>query len=100
MSGEMIYNIINGFYDENTAVLPETVKLEEVFAPGSECGILADRIFEMKQSICTKLGVEEDAELEMIFDDMEKIMKIVSLKMYEYGKVCREKDINVKNADK
>lgn len=36
MNGEVIYNIINGFYDRNTFSVSEDMELEEMFQEGSE----------------------------------------------------------------
>lgn len=87
MSGEMIYNIINGFYDGNAVSLPENMNITDAFAKGTECDELANKMYQAKNNICEKLCVDEDIDLEIIFDSMEAIMKIISLKMYEYGKM-------------
>lgn len=87
MRGEMIYNIINGFYDSNAVSIPENLKFTDAFAEGTECSELANKMYQAKVNICEKLGEDEDVDLEIIFDSMEAIMKIISLKMYEYGKL-------------
>lgn len=85
MDGEVIYNIINDFYTDNTFPVSEDMKLKEIFGEGSECSRLSEKMYQAKLNLCQKLGEEENAELETIFDCMERIMKTVSLKMFECG---------------
>lgn len=85
MDGEVIYNIINDFYSDDTFPVSEDMKLKEIFREGSECSRLSEKMYQAKLNLCRKLGEEENAELETIFDCMERIMKIVSLKMFECG---------------
>lgn len=87
MNGEVIYNIINGFYDRNTFSAPEDMELEEMFQEGSESGQLLEKMYQAKRNLSDKYTEDENVELEIIFDCMEQIMKIVSLKMFDYGKM-------------
>lgn len=87
MKGEMIYNIINGFWDLNAVSIPENMDLTDEFAEGTECCKLIDKVYQAKKNICEKLREDENVDIEIIFDGMEEIMRIISLKMYEYGKV-------------
>lgn len=92
MNGELIYNFINGFYDENVVAPPDNMCLEDAFADGTECNKLLEKMYQAKLRLCEKIGVNEDVDVEIIFDSMEEIMKIISLKMYYYGKLEIEKD--------
>lgn len=85
MDGELIYNIINDFYSDDTLPVSEDMNLKETFGEGSECSRLSEKMYQAKLNLCQKLGEEENAELEIIFDCMERIMKTVSLKMFECG---------------
>ena len=85
MDGEVIYNVINDFYTDNAFLVSEDMKLKEIFGEGSECSRLSEKMYQAKLNLCQKLGEEENAELETIFDCMERIMKTVSLKMFECG---------------
>lgn len=87
MNGEVIYNIINGFYDRNTFSVSEDMELEEMFQEGSESGQLLEKMYQAKRNLSDKYTEDENVELEIIFDCMEQIMKIVSLKMFDYGKM-------------
>lgn len=87
MNGEVIYNIINGFYDRNTFSVSEDIELEEMFQEGSESGQLLEKMYQAKRNLSDKYTEDENVELEIIFDCMEQIMKIVSLKMFDYGKM-------------
>lgn len=95
MDGEVIYNIINGFYDRNAFPVPEDMELEEMFQEGSESGQLLETMYQMKRNLCSRYNEDENAELETIFDCMEQLMQIVSLKMFDYGRM--QADMERKN---
>ena len=54
MDGEVIYNIINGFYDRNTFPIPEDMELEEMFQEGSQSGQLLETMYQTKRNLCKK----------------------------------------------
>lgn len=48
--------------------------------------ILLVQAFDAYQRLCDRLGViDEDEDVQIIFDSLSDICKILSLKMYRYG---------------
>lgn len=86
MLKELIYDKMNGFLSEGVLFLPEGMIVEDEFAEGKECGILYEGVYQAKQNLCSRLGEEENRDIETILDGMEKIARLVSMKMYEYGR--------------
>lgn len=60
--------------------------VEDEFAEGKECSQSHERAYLAKQNLCRRLGEDEDKDLEILISSMENIAKLLSMKMYEYGK--------------
>ena len=43
-------------------------------------------VYQAGRNLCERLGEDEDEDVEIILNGMERITRLVSLKMYEYGR--------------
>ena len=59
--------------------------VEDAFAPGSPCDLLYNDAVMARERLCRRLGVEEDDDLELIFDSFCDIMTHLCKVMYRYG---------------
>lgn len=66
--------------------LQEGAAIEDEFAEGKECCLLYESVYQAGQNLCERLGEDEDSDVETILNGMERITRLVSLKMYEYGR--------------
>lgn len=62
------------------------VVIEDEFAEGKECCLLYEGVYQVGRNLCERLGEDEDSDVETILNGMERIIRLVSLKMYEYGR--------------
>ena len=86
MQKELIYDKMNGFLTDGLPSLPEGTVVEDEFAEGKECCLLYEGVYQAGRNLCERLGEDEDSDVETILNGMEKITRLVSLKMYEYGR--------------
>ena len=86
MQKELIYDKMNGFLAEGSHSLPEQADIEDEFAEGKECCLLYEGVYQAGRNLCERLGEDEDSDVEIILNGMERINRLVSLKMYEYGR--------------
>lgn len=86
MQKEEIFDRMNGFLSEGTCSLPGGIVVEDEFADGRECGRLYEEVYQAKLNLCRRLGQEEDKDVETIISNMEAIAKLLSFKMYDYGR--------------
>lgn len=86
MQKEQIYDMMNGFLVEGALSMPEGIVIEDEFAEGKECCLLYEGVYQAKQNLCERLGEDEDRDVEAILSGMERIARLLSLKMYEYGR--------------
>ena len=86
MLKEQIFEKMNGFLTEGLLLLPEQYTIEDEFAEGKECCILYEGIYQAERNLCERLGEDENEDVETILNSMEKITRILAMKMYEYGK--------------
>ncbi len=84
MQKELVYDKMNGFLAEGMASIPEGI--EDEFAEGKECCLLYEGVYQAGRNLCERLGEDEDEDVETILNGMERITRLVSLKMYEYGR--------------
>ena len=62
--------------------------VEDAFAPGSPCDVLYDQAMDAYERLCQRLGVEdEDADVEIILNNLLQIQDILCQKMFAYGKI-------------
>lgn len=86
MKKERIYEKMNGFLSQEAAAMPELAGVEDEFAEGKECGRIYEDVYRAKQNLCERLGKDEDGDVETILSGMERIARLLSLKMYDYGR--------------
>ena len=86
MQKEQIFEKMNGFLAEGSHSLPEQADIEDEFAEGKECRLLYEGVYQAGRNLCERLGEDEDEDVETILNGMERITRLVSLKMYEYGR--------------
>lgn len=86
MQKELIYDKMNGFLTEGMSFLQGGAAIEDEFAEGKECCLLYEGVYQAGRNLCERLGEDEDSDVETILNGMERITRLVSLKMYEYGR--------------
>ena len=86
MQKELIYDKMNGFLTDGLPSLAEGTVVEDEFAEGKECCLLYESVYQAGRNLCERLGEDEDSDVEIILNGMERINRLVSLRMYEYGR--------------
>ena len=86
MQKEQIYDKMNGFLAEGMISAPEGIGIDDEFAEGKECCMLYEGVYQARRNLCERLGEDEDSDVEIILSGMERIARLLSLKMYEYGR--------------
>ncbi len=86
MQKELIYDKMNGFLTDGLPSLAEGTVVEDEFAEGKECCLLYEGVYQAGRNLCERLGEDEDSDVEIILNGMERINRLVSLRMYEYGR--------------
>ena len=84
MRSEQIYNLVNGFLCDDNSIPIEFEVINE-FEKGRECEKISQEIYPAQCRLAEKLG-DEDEDVEAIINGMNSLLKIISLKMYEYGR--------------
>ena len=79
---EFIYNQINGINEPDVC---EWVKDES--SPEGEIGPLTEQIYEARNRICDRTGLDPDSDLDLklLFSGIEKLSRICGKLMYHYG---------------
>lgn len=90
MNKEIIYQIMNGYIDVNTESLPQEIMVQNEFADGKECGQLYNQVYKAKLRLENKLRECDNEDIELIISYMSNIAEILSMKMYDYGKVANQ----------
>ena len=86
MQKELIYDKMNGFLTEGIVSMSEGIEIQDEFAEGKECCLLYEGVYQAGRNLCERLGEDEDSDVETILNSMERITRLVSLKMYDYGR--------------
>lgn len=86
MQKELIYDKMNGFLTDGLPSLPEGTVVEDEFAEGKECCLLYEGVYQAGRNLCERLGEDEDSDVETILNGMERITRLVTMKMYKYGR--------------
>ena len=89
MHKEQIFEKMNGFLAEGSHSLLEQADIEDEFAEGKECCLLYEGVYQAERNLCERLGEDEDEDVEAILNGMERITKLLAMKMYEYGRCGR-----------
>ena len=61
-------------------------EVPDAFRDGSPCGVEYEKIYEARCRLETRLGCQDDRDLTMILDGMERIQKELCLQIYLLGK--------------
>lgn len=78
----LIYDLMNGslVLDEVKDLWKDQVVDE--FAKGSYCSELYEEVYQAKVSLCNRLGVQEDSDIETVISNLLLIGKHLSMKMF------------------
>ena len=87
MRKEMIYDMMNGFIDLEKITEPLDMEVQNEFCNGRECEKILGKVYRAKSKLGKRLGNDEDDDVEQIINGMDEIAKILSFKMYEYGRL-------------
>ena len=60
-------------------------QLVDEFAKGTYCSELYEEVYQAKVSLCNRLGVQEDSDIETVISNLLLIGKHLSMKMFDYG---------------
>lgn len=90
MRKEMIYDMMNGFIDLEKITEPLDMEVQNEFCNGRECEKILGRVYHAKSKLGERLGNDEDDDVEQIINGMDEIAKILSFKMYEYGRLNKK----------
>ncbi len=84
---ERIYNLVNGFTDPAVFPSPESEFVENAFLENSLCTESYNKVLDAYERLCIRLHSQngEDADVEIILNEMNTIMKHISLKMFQHG---------------
>ncbi len=91
ISKEKVYDLMTG-----TLILEELEEGEadlvvDEFGKGMPCERLYREVYEARCRLCERFDVAEDKDVEVIIDNLLRIGKILSMKMYDYGIMYGEK---------
>ena len=85
MNKEMIYDILNGYYESDDTIVYEGMDAENEFQEGRECAVLYEKVYQARLRLSQKLGRDEDPDVEAVVNGMNDIGRILAYRMYEYG---------------
>ncbi len=85
--GEHIFDLLCGNLILDEGFVPQSDVVQNEFAEGSSCAAAYSRMLEAYSRVCQRLGVAEweDADVEIIVNELLGIGKHLALKMYSYG---------------
>ena len=79
---EEVYRTLCGLYSKGVGV----PGVENAYAAGKQCMILYGEAYDAYQRVCDKLGVvDDDPDMEIIFNNFLEIEEIMGIQMYHYG---------------
>lgn len=90
----MIYNLMNGLWEEDLYPVEESKLVRNEFLSG-EMSQWSEDLYEAKDRVYDKLGVNDDPDIERMLDRFEKITERLCYRMYDYGAYFMGKDDNV-----
>ena len=83
---QLVYELMNGTWDLEALPVEESEFVKDELEQGQPCEQLYQQAYEAAKRICKRLEIEEDDEdILLIFNNLMKITKYFSLKMYDYG---------------
>lgn len=80
-----IYDLMTGNIELSSYSCKESEKVKNEFTIESKCAVAYQEIFDANLRICSKLGVQEDEDVECIVSNFFDILQYLSLKMFDYG---------------
>ncbi len=86
----MIYNLMNGLWEDELYPVEESKLVRNEFL-GGEMSQWSEDLYEAKDRIYDKLGVNDDPDIEKMLDRFEKITEQLCYKMYDYGALFMDK---------
>ena len=78
---DKIYELLTG----ECSPRPNDPVVENMFAEGRTCEELYNNVYEANLRLCERLGVQEDADVELIIKSLLRISKLLGRKMFHYG---------------
>ena len=84
----MITRIADLFYDRligESEGNESTLVIENMFDRGEICSELYNDVYEANICLCDRLGVQEDADVELIINSLLRISRLLGRKMFQYG---------------
>ncbi len=83
---ERIYDLANGFLELSRDTVPESEFVMDEFAVGSPCHASYEKVLAAYARVCDRLRCgQEDADVEIILNEMNAISRHMALKMFQYG---------------
>lgn len=82
---QTIYELMNGTLRLEEYPVEESDVVANEFAEGKLCDALYQEVFLANMRLCARLGVDEDADAEIMITNLLEIAKQLSMKMYDYG---------------
>ena len=81
----LIFDLMNGSLVLDEVNDPEKDQVQDEFSKGSYCSELYDEVYQAKVSLCNRLGVQEDGDVETIISNLLLLGRHLSMKMFDYG---------------
>ena len=78
---DIVYDLLSGTRIRQ----PDDPEVENLFEIGRECEQLYCQVYNANLSLCQRLGVEEDADVETIINALLRICELTGKRMYHYG---------------
>lgn len=92
---QRVFDLMNGSLDLEHYPVPESEIVDNEFEEGKMCGVLYREVYHANRRICERLGVEEDADVEIIIRNLLKIGEYQCMKMYDYGRFFCAGDMDI-----
>lgn len=87
-----VYELMNGFLTEDEVAKNKELGVENEFQKGELCEF-SEKLYQAKDSIYDKLGVDDDPDVEKMLENFEKITEELCYKMFDYGwKFAKEEE--------
>lgn len=81
----LIFDLMNGSLVLDEVKDPVKDQVQDEFSSGSYCSELYEEVYRAKVSLCNRLGVQEDSDIETIISNLTLIGRHLSMKMFDYG---------------
>ena len=88
----LVYDLMNGHYDLKRYPMEESAYIADEFSEGEFCEKAYDAAYRAKQRLCQRLHTVEDADVELIFSNLQAIGRYLAMKMYDYGEQFSQKE--------